>query len=79
MENIPNLHILGLSVENAGQSERDTVINMQLNAYLSMQPFQTGDTYWLHDCTYLASVIGTKARTEQIIKGGGGDVICAHP
>ena len=38
-----HLHILGLSVENAGQSERATVINMQLNAYLSMQPFWTGD------------------------------------
>ena len=43
MENIPNLHILGLSMENAGQSKRAAVINMQLNAYLSMQPFRTGD------------------------------------
>ena len=30
-------------MENAGQSERAAVINMQLNAYLSMQPFRTGD------------------------------------
>ena len=28
---------------SAGQSERAAVINMQLNAYLSMQPFWTGD------------------------------------
>src|SRR5215216_4092405 len=52
---------------------------MQLNAYLSMQPFRTGDAYWLRDYSYLASVIDTKDRTNQIIKGGGGDVICAHP
>ena len=30
-------------VESAGQSERAVVINMALNAYLSMQPFRTGD------------------------------------
>ena len=43
LNNVLNLHILGLFVESVGQSERAAVINMQLNAYLSMQPFRTGD------------------------------------
>ena len=33
-KNEPNLHILGLSMDNVGQFERITVINMQMNAYL---------------------------------------------
>jgi hypothetical protein len=34
MENISKLLIVGLSMDNAGQSRRVTVINMQFNAYL---------------------------------------------
>ena len=33
-ENEPNLHILGLSMDNVGQFERMAVINMQIHAYL---------------------------------------------
>ena len=33
-ENEPNLHILGLSMDNVGQFERIMVINMQMHAYL---------------------------------------------
>ena len=33
-KNKPNLHILGLSMDNIGQFERITVINMQMHAYL---------------------------------------------
>ena len=33
-ENEPNLNILGLSMDSAGQFERITVINMQMHAYL---------------------------------------------
>ena len=33
-KNQPNLHILGLSMDNVGQFERITIINMQMNAYL---------------------------------------------
>ena len=33
-ENEPNLHILGLSMDNVGQFERITFINMQMHAYL---------------------------------------------
>jgi hypothetical protein len=33
-ENEPNLHILRLSMDNVGQFERITVINMQMHAYL---------------------------------------------
>ena len=33
-KNKPNLHILGLSMDNVGQFERMAVINMQRNAYL---------------------------------------------
>ena len=35
-ENKPNLHILGLSMDNVGQLERITIINMQMHAYLYM-------------------------------------------
>ena len=33
-ENEPNLHILGLSMDNVGQFKRITIINMQMHAYL---------------------------------------------
>ena len=33
-ENEPNLHILGLSMDNVGKFERITIINMQMHAYL---------------------------------------------
>ena len=33
-ENEPNLHILGLSMDNVGQFKRITVINTQRHAYL---------------------------------------------
>ena len=33
-KNQPNLHILGLSMDNVGQFKRITIINMQMNTYL---------------------------------------------
>ena len=33
-ENEPNLHMLGLSMDNIGQFKRITVINMQMHSYL---------------------------------------------
>ena len=33
-ENEPNLHILGLSMDNVGQFKIITIINMQMHAYL---------------------------------------------
>src|ERR1041385_3608701 len=70
MEKRPNLHIRGLSMDNVGQFERITIINMQMNAYLYCNPFEweTHTGYaTLH--TARATVIGMKARIEQRKKG----------
>src|ERR1041385_8275812 len=80
MEKRPNLHIRGLSMDNVGQFERITIINMQMNAYLYCNPFEremhTGYAT-LH--TARATVIGMKARIEQRKKGGEENNYFAHP
>ena len=40
MENEPNLHILGLSMDNVGKFKRITVINMQMHAFYRCNPFE---------------------------------------
>ena len=79
-ENEPNLHILGLSIDKVGQFKRITVIICKcMHIYRcnlsNMRRIVVTHTDDWH--LYIARFISTKTGKKQM-KGGGGDVICAH-